>query len=198
MEEQPILTDNQVRNLNRTFGLGGNERKYIRDYPVLHIYLANILGAAHEEAQRGNCVKLGLGRHQILNDDHIDSGFNADFWIDKLGDYKIVSCYASIYIISLDLASPDKGDIFDPDHFVLLTYVGQCEFQIFENGAIGFINLHQGKKQPKFINELLLDFPSKEPKYREELIQEIKRIGEEPDESYLAPIKLGKAITIEL
>ena len=66
MQTGPPWTRKQTRNLNRRFELGVYRKKTIADYPLLHAFLANLLGGAHDPL--GPRARPRAGERRLVRD----------------------------------------------------------------------------------------------------------------------------------
>lgn len=192
-----LLTKKQIRNLNRRFGLGVYRKRTIADYPVLHAYLAKVFEGAHNQLLAGTAVKLTLGQPWILNMPRMYERVITELWLERIGAYRIEACDASTQYVSLKVGLPDKKDIFYPDDFVVLTSHATCQIYVSDKGKLGYIDLHFNTRSPTFIRVLARNFSLGGRCARQKLRKRIRHLGEEPDDTFLAPIKFGRAVTIQ-
>ncbi|QXE92783.1 hypothetical protein KP001_09800 [Geomonas subterranea] len=187
------LNKKQIRNLNRRFERGPYLRKTIADYPVLHAYLSKVFREAQKQLLQGVTVKLTLGQPWILAAPNTYQQVDAGFWLERVGAYRIDSCDASTQCLSLKVSIPKKKDGFYPDDFVLQTTQSMCQIYVSDKGKLTYIDLIFNTKPPGFIRELARYFSMGGPSARRKLRNRIKCMEEEPDSTFLSPIKFSRA-----
>jgi hypothetical protein len=192
------LTKKQTKNINRRFELGVYRKKAIADYPVLLRYLVNAIGGAHDRFLHGDPAKLTLGHQWILDSPRIDAPVDDDFWVNKIGCYRVENSVAYKDFVHLHVDLRERKDIFYPDDYILLTPQATCQISVCSKGRLEYIDIILNTKPPQFIRELARQFPMNGPYARRKLRKEIRLLGEEPDETFLAPFSFGSAIAIYL
>jgi hypothetical protein len=206
-----LLTKKQAHKLNKSFSLGAFQNRYVHDYPVLNQYLANVFSAAHLQIMSGNHVKHGFSEPEIITSDQDLQAKCPDYWLTKLGKYKIEEVFATAYYekdqspntthcIALTLKYQDDTDVFIYGNYLLFTNENLFNIYVKDNGTLSDIEMSFDETQPpSYLKELVRDVPmSIFEASREELLQKIKDVGCRPDEVVLGPVHFGAPITIEL
>ncbi|MBU5639076.1 hypothetical protein KOM00_20345 [Geomonas sp. Red69] len=192
------MTKKEIRSMNRSHELGPYRKKTLADYPVLHAFLANVLAEAQNQLLQRISVKLTLGEAWLLNPPGTYQQTDSDFWLERVGAYRIDACDASLQCVTLIVSLPQKRDVFYPDEFVILTSQSTLQIYVCGKGKLASIDLVWSTKSPRFVRDLARDFSLGGRCARRKLRDSIRFIGEEPDATFLAPITFGRAATIHV
>ena len=145
----------------------------IRKYPLIQTTLSTIIYQCTNSLHQDKPVYIGIDSINFIQDPKNYAGLPIEWWENHLSPYFVTDTSLAISSAWIKFCRSSENDIFGCGTYFYNCRSGSFEIEIDSKGVLAHIFGEFNGKTPRFIPELLVDFPKQTYLSKEELNDEI-------------------------